>query len=220
MKHLFTTTVLLASALGLAQSAAAQQTNKWQFYFEAGPKISQFRSTSYSGYSETQPELRDTFSGFADVKAFKPLANRLLMSGTVGLDMQLLNFKTGYTESYPATGITFYSQEHISRLLTRARVDWGLHYHIRLGENGHLMPGISVGQMINLSQKGYSYTFVQPGLYFTNNRLLLSLTASDTPYNVQIPEASRIVSTYRGNPVVSQSEFRVRELQLSVGTQF
>lgn len=204
----------------MSQTAAAQDSPKWQFYFEAGPKITQFRSMSYSGYSEAQPTLRNTFSGFADVKAFKPLSNHLVLSGTVGLDMQLLNFRTGYTESYPAPGITAYTQQHISRLLTRARVDWGLHYQFKVGESGQLMPGVSIGHMINLSQQGYGYTFIQPGLYFTNDRLLLSLTASDTPYNVQIPGASQIVSIRQGQPVVNESEFRVRELQVSIGAKF
>lgn len=220
MKNFFALAAALTASLVLARPAAAQESPKWQFYFEAGPKVSAFRTMSYSGTDNARPELRNTFSGFADVKAFKPLSNRVVLSGTVGIDMQLLNFRTGYKESFPASGITSYSREHVSRLLTRARVDWGVHYQFNVGESGHLMPGVSVGQMINLSQKGYSYTFIQPGIYFTNDRLLLSLTASDTPYNVLIPDASQFASTYRGNPISSESEFRVRELQFSIGAKF
>ncbi|GGG30584.1 hypothetical protein [Hymenobacter glacieicola] len=220
MQKKFTLASLSALACLSAHVGVAQDTASWRVYLEAGPKITQFRAMSYSGTEESLPQVRDTYSGFADVKAFKPLSNRVVLSGTVGVDMQLLNFKTGYTESFPAPGITSYSREHISRLLTRARLDWGIHYQFNLGESGHLMPGVSFGQMINLSKKGYSYSFIQPGLYYTTDRLLLSFTASDTPYNVLIPEASKFESTYRGRAISSESEFRVRELQLSVGAKF
>lgn len=208
-----------------AQESRAQDAAPWRLYFEAGPKISQFRATSYGGtgnlggMESSNVEVRNTFSGFTDVKAFKPLSNRVVLSATVGLDMQLLNYRTPYTETYSGNGISAYSRQHISRLLTRARVDWGLHYQIKVGESGYLLPGVTVGQMINLSENGYSYTFLQPGLYYTSDRLLVSFTASDTPYNVLIPGASRFVSTYRGNTFTSESEFRIRELQVSIGAK-
>ncbi|UOQ78391.1 hypothetical protein MUN84_07385 [Hymenobacter sp. 5516J-16] len=220
MQKKVTLAALSAWACLSAHVGAAQDTTNWRVYVEAGPKITQFRTMSYSGSEDAQPEMRDTYSGFVDVKAFKPLSNRVVLSGTVGVDMQLLNFRTGYQESFPAPGITSYSREHISRLLTRARLDWGIHYQFNLGESGHLLPGVSFGQMINLSKNGYSYSFIQPGLYFTNDRLLLSFTASDTPYNVLVPEASKFESTYRGRAISSESEFRVRELQFSVGAKF
>lgn len=220
MKRVFTLAIVLSAALGLTHTAAAQETTKWQFYFEAGPKISAFSRQAYSGTTESEVQVRNTFSGFADVKAFKPLSRHVILSGTVGLDMQHLNYLSGYTQTVESSVVTSYSQEHVSRLLTRARVDWGIHYQVKLGESGRLLPGVSVGQMINLSKDGYSYTFIQPGIYFTNDRLLLSFTASDTPYNVLIPGASAFEGTYLNKSISSRTEFRIREFQLGIGAKF
>ncbi|UYZ63001.1 hypothetical protein [Hymenobacter weizhouensis] len=225
-----TLTVLALGCLA-ATSASAQEASKWQFYFEAGPKISQFRTqASSSSYSpqgnpslfsadERKVKVRDTFSGYLQVKTFTPLSERVLLSGTAGLDMQHLNYRTGYTQRVINSTITAYDNEHISRLLTRARVDWGLYYRVKLGQSGQLMPGVAVGQMINLSRDGYSYTYLQPGIYFTTDRLLLSVTASDTPYNVLIPGASRFEGLLNG-PYTYEAEYRIRELQLGIGARF
>ncbi|UOR05450.1 hypothetical protein MUN82_21305 [Hymenobacter aerilatus] len=221
----------VAAALLSRQSVAQYTPTKWEFYFEAGPKISDFRTTAYGGtyspqsaspiFSDADRKItvRNTFSGFMQVKAFKPLSERIVLAGTLGLDMQHLNYKTGYTQTVINDYITSYEQEHISRLLTRARADWGIYYRFNLGTSAHLMPGVAVGQMVNLSQDGYSYTFIQPGLYFTNNRLLLSATVSDTPYNVLIPGASRFEGELNG-PYTYDAEYRIREFQLSVGAKF
>ncbi|MDU0369266.1 hypothetical protein ACFPAF_02570 [Hymenobacter endophyticus] len=231
MKRTFTSLSLLCAALRFSGTAAAQDTAGWKFYFEAGPKITDFRTTSYGGtYSpqsgstyfseeDRRVSVRNTFSAFMDVKAFRPLSERLVLSGTVGLDMQHLNYRTGYTQTTSNSVVTAYGNEHISRLLTRARADFGLHYQVRLGESGRLLPGVSVGQMVNLSKDGYSYTFIQPGLYFTNDRLLLSATVSDTPYNVLIPGASHFEGELQG-PYTYDAEYRIREFQLSVGAKF
>ena len=231
MKRTLTILSLVCAALGLSGKAAAQDAGGWKFYLEAGPKITDFRTTSYGGSyapqsgtsfsdeKDRQVSVRNTFSAFVDVKAFRPLSERLVFSGTLGLDMQHLNYRTGYTQTSSNGIITAYGNEHISRLLSRARVDFGLHYQIRLGEAGRLLPGVSVGQMVNLSKDGYSYTFIQPGLYFTNDRLLLSATVSDTPYNVLIPGASRFEGNLRG-PYTYDAEYRIREFQLSVGAKF
>lgn len=221
----------LAGALLSRHSAAQDTPNKWRFYFEAGPKISDFRAMSYGGtyrpqsaspsFSEADRKvtIRNTFSGFMQVKAFKPLSEHVVLSGTLGLDMQHLNYKTGYTQTVVNDIITAYDNQHISRLLTRARADWGIHYQFNIGATGHLMPGVSVGQMVNLSKDGYSYTFIQPGLYFTNDRLLLSATVSDTPYNVLIPGASHFEGVLNG-PYTYDAEYRIREFQLGIGAKF
>lgn len=231
MKAFVTLAALLGTTLGLSQAASAQDTAKWSFYFEAGPKISQFRTQASGGQyfpqagrpqfpeSDRRVTVRNTFSGFMNVKGFRPLSEHLVLSGTVGLDMQHLNYRTGSTITGSNTYVTAYGSEHISRLLSRARADFGLHYAFRLGESGRLMPGVSVGQMVNLSKDGYSYTFIQPGLYYTTDRLLLGLTASDTPYNVLIPGASRFQGDLNG-AYTYEAEYRIRELQLSIGAKF
>jgi hypothetical protein len=221
----------LAGTLLGRQSAAQDSPTKWQFFFEAGPKISDFRAMSYGGtyrpqsaspsFSEADRKvtIRNTFSGFMQVKGFKPLSEHIVLSGTLGLDMQHLNYKTGYTQTVVNDIITAYDNQHVSRLLTRARADWGIHYRFNIGASGHLMPGVSVGQMVNLSKDGYSYTFIQPGLYFTNDRLLLSATVSDTPYNVLIPGASHFEGVLNG-PYTYDAEYRIREFQLGIGAKF
>lgn len=231
MKPSLTLAALLGTTLGLTQTATAQDVSKWSFYFEAGPKVSQFRTQASGGqyfpqsgqplFSETDRRVtvRNTFSGFMNVKGFRPLSEHLVLSGTVGLDMQHLNYRTGITQTGSNGSITAYGSEHISRLLSRARADFGLHYAFRLGESGRLMPGVSIGQMVNLSRDGYSYTFIQPGLYYTTDRLLLGLTVSDTPYNVLIPGASRFEGDLNG-AYTYEAEYRIREFQLSVGAKF
>ncbi|UYZ60839.1 hypothetical protein [Hymenobacter latericus] len=225
----------LSAALLLGSLAAApamaQEPAKWQFYFEGGPKVSQFRTMAHSGsYSPQQGsnlyteadrrvQVRNTFSAYAQAKAFKPLSERVVLAITGGLNMQHLNYRTGYTERVVNSMITSYDSEHISRLLTRASLDWGLYYRVKLGEAGQLMPGIAVGQMINLSRNGYSYTYLQPGVYYTSNRLLLSATVSDTPYNVLIPGASRFEGVLAG-PYISETEYRIREIQVGIGARF
>jgi len=231
MKASFTLAALLSATLGLTQAATAQDAPKWSFYFEAGPKISQFRAQSYGGHYFPQsgqqrfPEtdrritVRNTFSGFMNVKGFRPLSEHLVLSGTVGLDMQHLNYRTGTTKIGTNGSVTAYGSQHISQLLSRARADFGLHYAVKLGESGRLMPGVSVGQMVNLSKNGYSYTFIQPGVYFTTDRLLVGITASDTPYNVLIPGASYFEGDLDGF-YTYEAEYRIREFQLSVGAKF
>ncbi|RSK51295.1 hypothetical protein [Hymenobacter rigui] len=230
MKHFFTAIALLGASI-VAHSAAAQDTApKWRFYFEAGPKISDFRTNSSGGSyfptsGRSSPEedrrvsVRNTFSGFMQVKGFRALSEHLMLSGTVGLDMQHLNYRTGYTQTGSNGIITAYGNQHISRLMSRARTDFGLHYAVRLGQSGQLMPGVSVGQMVNLSKDGYSYTFIQPGLYFTTDRLLLGATVSTTPYNVLIPGASHFEGDLNG-PYTYDAEYNIREFQLSVGAKF
>lgn len=228
---MLTVAPLLCIGLGVTHVATAQNTTPWRFYFEGGGKVSDFRATSYGGSYQPQSgaplfsqedrviTVRNTFSGFVQAKGFKELGQHLTLSGTVGLDMQHLNYRTGYTETFSGSGITAYGREHISRLLSRARVDFGLHYQVRIGESGRLLPGVAVGQMVNLSKDGYSYTFIQPGIYFTNDRLLLSATVSETPYNVIIPGASHMTGQLQG-AYTYDAEYRIREFQLGVGAKF
>ncbi|MBG8554106.1 hypothetical protein [Hymenobacter guriensis] len=230
MTRILILATLLGATLSASHTAAAQDAAPWKVYLEGGGKVSAFRTTSYGGSYQPQgtypsPEedrkitVRNTFSGFLQVKGFKEVAKRLTLSGTVGLDMQHLNYRTGYTETFSNGTITAYGRDHISRLLSRARVDIGFYYPVRIGESGRLLPGIALGQMVNLSEQGYSYTFLQPGIYFTNDRLLLSATVSETPYNVLIPGASHMEGQLRGT-YTYDAEYRIREFQLGFGAKF
>jgi hypothetical protein len=231
MNYNFATAALFTIGTCWAHVGVAQESTPWRLYAEAGPKINVFDLTSsgasatypkpgYNFAADVAPEIDKTFSSFASLKAFKPLTRHLVFSGTVGLDMQHLDVRTGLQETGATGAATRYERAHISRLLARARVDWGLHYQVKINETAHLLPGVSVGQMVNLSKNGYSYTFLQPGLYFTTNRLLLSLTASTTPYKVRIPGVSTFSSTYNAEQVTADFEFTVYDVQLGIGAKF
>lgn len=231
MKSKINLSISLVISILWARTGLAQDSTPWRLYVEAGPKLSDFNLSSsaasatyqkpgYNFAADVEPKLDKTFSSFLSLKAFKSLTRRLVFSGTVGLDMQQLEVRTGLQETGATGAFTRYERAHISRLLTRARVDWGLHYQFMVGKTAQLLPGVSVGQMVNLSRNGYSYTFVQPGLYFTNNRLLLSLTASTTPYKVRIPEVSTFSSTYNAQQVTADFEFTINEVQFGIGANF
>ena len=228
--------ILFALASVLLSSPAFAQTfpatpeprpAKWQLYLEAGPKASRFRNV-YQGTTSLVPggaapgnyrvfKVDNTVAAFADVKAFRPLSRHLLFSATAGLDMQQLDFVTSWRSSlpgYPSGG----AEEHVVRLLTRVRLDAGLHAAVGLGSAGELRPGVSLGQMVNVSKNGFSYSYVQPELCYANGRLLLSARASFMPYNTAIPDLDAIARR-DDRPVVERQEFRISEFQLGVGVK-
>ena len=227
LKFLFMLGGCLAAATIQAQTTApTTDAPKWQLYAEAGPQVSRFQNVVYGtnyldfvaqgGFSEYRREFQvdNTYAAFADVKAFRYLSKHLVASGSAGLDMQQLDIAT----TTRATTPPFRSGggEHVVRLLTRVRVDAGLHYALGLGPASHLLAGLSLGQMINVSKNGYSYSFVQPELSYTHGNLLVSARASFMPYNTTLPDIEEI--TRRDNrPVVERYEYRVAELALGIG---
>ena len=114
---------------------------------EVGPKASVFRNV-YQGTTLLDPSLGgpsdpyarelmvdNTISAFADVKAFRPITRHLLFGASAGLDMQQLDFSTAYRATMPGYR-SFSNGEQVVRLLTRVRVDAGLHAAIGLGWAG------------------------------------------------------------------------------------
>lgn len=217
-----------ATAAAQAVPPTATDAPKWQFFAEAGPKYSQFNNTYHStntlapvpgGYTSDYTrdfQVDNTFAAFADVKAFRYLARHLAASGSAGLDMQQLDFST----TTRATTAPFRTSqgEHVVRLLTRLRVDAGLHYALGLGTASHLLAGLSLGQMVNVSRNGYSASFVQPELSFTHGNVLVSARASFMPYNTTLPDIEEITRRDE-RPVVERNEYRVRELALAIGVR-
>lgn len=221
----------VAASSAQAQSAVpapAADAPKWQLYAEAGPKASRFTNVAYhttalafipNGYLpdyNREFQVDNTYAAFADVKAFRYLSKHLVASGSAGLDMQQLDFTTTTRAALPPFRVG--GGEHVVRLLTRVRVDAGLHLALGLGQAGQLLPGVSLGQMINVSKNGYGYSFVQPELCYTHGNLLVSVRASFMPYNTAIPDIEEI--TQRDDrPVVESNEYRVSELALALGVK-
>ena len=80
------------------------------------------------------------------------------------------------------------------------------------------LAGLSLGQQVNVSRNGYSYSFVQPELSFTRGNVLVSARASFMPYNATLPDVEEI--TRRDDrPVVERNEYRVSEFSLSFGVR-
>jgi hypothetical protein len=222
---------LMASS-ALAQSPTpstdAADAPKWQFFAEAGPKTSQFKNTYHStnvlaflpgGYVadySREFQVDDTYAAFAGVKALRFLSKHLVASGGAGLDMQQIDFTTTTRSLFPPFRTS--QGEHVVRLLTRLRVDGGLHYALGLGTSSHLLAGLSLGQQVNVSRNGYSYSFVQPELSFTRGNVLVAARAAFMPYNTTLPDVEEI--TRRDDrPVVERNEYRVTELSLSLGVR-
>ncbi|MFC6225481.1 hypothetical protein ACFP2F_19700 [Hymenobacter artigasi] len=222
---------LLLSGCALASTAAAQvapvpETPKWQFFAEAGPKTSLFRNTVQStnaltpgGYPSDYYrsfQVDNTYAAFADVKAFRYWSKHLAASGSMGLDLQQLDITTTTT----LTGAPFRTSqgEHVVRLLTRVRIDAGLHAALGLGTAGQLLPGISIGQMVNVSKNGYSYSYVQPELCYLHGNLLVSVRASFAPYNTTLPDVEAI-SRRDDRAVVERTEYRVTDLAVGIGVR-
>ncbi|MDQ2795245.1 MAG: hypothetical protein M3Y12_14735 [Bacteroidota bacterium] len=230
--------LLTGAALALAPAAFAQTTPaptaeaapKWEFYFEAGPKASIFRNVQHSttvldprlggALDPYSPEFTvdNTVSAFADVKAFRPITRHLLFGASTGLDMQQLDFSTSWRATVPGYR-SYTSGERVVRLLTRVRVDAGLHAALGLGRAGELRPGVSLGQMLNVSKNGFSYSYAQGELAYAIGRVLLSARASVMPYNTTIPDVENIARRNDSSASVVRNEYRISELQVGIGVR-
>lgn len=231
-------TLLTFAALALVPAAFAQTApaptsgtaRQWELYLEAGPKASIFRNVQHSTTlldpslsGPPDPYAREftvdnTVSAFADVKAFRPITRHLLFGAAAGLDMQQLDFSTSWRATLP--GYRSYSSgERVVRLLARVRVDAGLHAAIGLGRAGELRPGVSLGQMLNVSKNGFSYSYAQGELAYAVGRVLLSARASIMPYNTTIPDVESIARRDASRASVERNEYRISELQLGIGVR-
>jgi hypothetical protein len=228
---LFALASSLLSQRAIAQTApdatSAPVTSKWQVYAEAGPSASRFVNYShgtttlvpggaFSPYSR-EFKVDNTVAAFADVKALHYLTRHLVFAGSAGLDMQQLDFTTTWRATvpgYPNGG----SGERVVRLLTRVRVDAGLHAALGLGRAGQLLPGVSLGQLVSVSKNGFSYSIVQPELCYAVGPVLLSARASFMPYNTTIPDIDDIARR-DGRAVVEREEYRISEFRIGIGVK-
>ena len=225
--------LLLANRPAAAQTAPAPTTEtarQWELYLEAGPKASIFRNVQRSTTlldprlgGTLDPYAREftvdnTVSAFADVKAFRPITRHLLFGASAGLDMQQLDFSTSWRATLPGYR-SYASGERVMRLLTRVRVDAGLHAAIGLGRAGELRPGVSLGQMLSVSKNGFSYSYAQGELAYAVGRVLLSARASIMPYNTIIPDVENIARRDESRATVERNEYRISELSVGIGVR-
>lgn len=214
-----------AFAQTLPEPIPATAATKWQVYVEAGPSASRFvnytnsRTTLEPG-ATVPPYYREfkvdnTVAAFADVKAFRNLTRHLVFSGSAGFDMQQLDFSASWRAAFPGYP-TVVGSEHVVRLLTRVRLDAGLHAALGLGRAGRLLPGVSLGELVSVSKNGFSYSIVQPELCYAVGPVLLSARASFMPYNTTIPDIDAIARR-DSRPVVEREEYRVSEFRLGIG---
>ena len=142
--------VVSSAAIATAQVAPAAEAPKWQLFAEAGPKTSWFENVtrgstvlvpapgSYVSEYYRDFQVDNTYAAFADVIAFRPLTKHRVASGSTGLDMQQLDFTTTTRSATPPFRTS--PGEHVVRLLTRVRVDAGLHLALGLGRRASYCP--------------------------------------------------------------------------------
>ena len=229
-KTLLTGAALVLAPVAFAQTPAAVAAPKWELYLEAGPKASIFTNVQHSTTlldpslgGTLDPYAREftvdnTVSAFADVKAFRPITRHLLFGAAAGLDMQQLDFSTAWRATVPGYR-SYATGERVVRLLTRVRVDAGLHAAIGLGRAGELRPGVALGQMLNVSKNGFSYSYAQGELAYAVGRVLLSARASIMPYNTTIPDVENIARRDANRASVERNEYRISDINLGIGVR-
>ncbi len=223
---------LLASQGARAQEASPILPNPpspWRLYVEAGPKVSIFentyRSSTYLVPTIFNPtttyyrnfEVRNTIEAFAGVKALRQLGRHWQFAGGLGLDMQQLDFTTSWRLGNEPASSSAFEREHVVRLLTRVRVEAGANFAINLGDS-QLLPGLGLGQQLNISRNGFGYSFGQASLSFAHGPLLVSFSSTFTPYNLTIPDVDDIARRDE-RPTVERNEYRITELRLGVGVK-
>ena len=87
-------------------------------------------------------QVDNTYATFTDARAFRCLSKHLVASGSAGLDMQQLDIAS--TTRMITSPFRFGGGEHVVRLLTRMRVDAGLHYALELRPASHLLAVVSL----------------------------------------------------------------------------
>ncbi len=222
---------LLASQVARAQDALPappSPPSPWRVYVEAGPQASFFENT-YRGTAYLVPavynpttyyrnfEVSNTIAAFVGAKALRQLGKHWQFAGGLGLDMQQLDFTTTWRLPNDPTSNSTIEREHVVRLLTRVRVEGGANFVVNLGDS-QLLPGVALGQQLNISRNGFGYSFGQASLAFAHGPLLVSFSTALTPYNLTIPDVDDIARRDE-RPTVERNEYRITELRLGVGVK-
>ena len=84
---------------------------------------------------------------------------------------------------------------------------------------GGLRSGVALGQMLNVSKNGFSYSYVQGELAYAVGRVLLSARASFMPYNTTIPDVESIARRDASRASVERNEYRISEMSFGIGVR-
>ena len=79
--------------------------------------------------------------------------------------------------------------------------------------------GVALGQMLNVSKNGFSYSHVQGELAYAVGRVLLSARASFMPYNTTIPDVESIARRDASRASVERNEYRISEMSFGIGVR-
>ena len=82
---------------------------------------------------------------------------------------------------------------------------------------GGLRSGVALGQMLNVSKNGFSYSYVQGELAYAVGRVLLSARASIMPYNTAIPDVESIARRDADRVFSERKHHFIRGLILGIG---
>ena len=84
---------------------------------------------------------------------------------------------------------------------------------------GGLRSGVALGQMLDVSKNGFSYSYAQGEVGYAVGRVLLSARASIMPYNTAIPDVESIARRDASRASVERNEYQISELSLGVGVR-
>jgi hypothetical protein len=215
-------TFITALSLLISTTLFAQNKSSLEFSLGGGIKRNVFklvssRITAYNispGYEErlVTPDVGNTFSFFTSLKTAKKINNHFALNTTIGLDMQQLSIESGFKKQNLG-GVTSFSQEKTSTLLPRLKLDFGIDYILNPQSNNRFSLGLNAGEMLHLSNKGYSYSFIGSTIGIATKNVSFFLNGSLSPYNVSLPD----MQNYFGNlnaDVIGASEYRIYDLSV------
>jgi hypothetical protein len=218
--------IITAAALLLVINVYAQKSTPVQFSLEGGIKrnifhtvktdIAAFNITSGYDPNLVTPNVKNTWSFFSSFSTSKKVSKHFAINNTIGLDMQQLSIESGFKRRVMATGVTSYSREYTSELLPRLKVGFGVDYNLSSRGRNQFAIGLNAGEMIRLSARGYSYSFVGAGVSYATRNVKLFATGSLTPYNVSLPNMQNYIGDM-GADVIGTFEYRVYEVAAGVG---
>ena len=77
--------------------------------------------------------------------------------------------------------------------------------------------GVALGQMLNVSKNGFSYSYAQGEGGYAVGQVLLSPRASIMPYNTAIPDVESIARRDASRALVGRKHHFIMELSLEIG---
>ncbi len=201
-----------------------QKTNSLTFYVTGGIKRNIFKqvlkqvvaSNISADYSESliSPKVGNTISFFSTLYALKPLNKKFSVSNTLGLDMQQLDITSGFKKQTSGSIITSYTSTSNTDLLARLKVDFGIHYNIISDVNQKLSFGLNTGEMVALSNRTSSYSFIGATLNLTGKQNAVFISGSLTPYKAKIKNLENYVGDINAGSIFAEYAYRIYEINV------